>query len=79
MKLKVLKDEGKKMIEFCQNKEVSETDLRYRKNRDILWVSSETRKIYLKEQKNCLVLYFNAYKEMVEYISKMLEKGYAVG
>lgn len=67
------------MKEFCQNKEITEIALRYRKNRDILWVSSETREIYLKEQKNCLVLYFNAYKEMVEYISKMLEKGYAVG
>lgn len=67
------------MKEFCQNGKVSEMDLRFRRNRDILWVSPETRRIYLKEQKNCLILYFNAYREMVDYISKMLDKGYAVG
>lgn len=66
------------MERFCQDREVTERVLCYRRNRDILWVSPETRKIYMKEQKGCLALYFDAYKEMLEYISKMRGKGFVV-
>lgn len=53
--------------------------LQMRRNRDFLWVSPKDKRIYLKEEKSCLILYFTAYQEMLEYIQLMTEKGYAVG
>lgn len=58
---------------------IDEYSLRMRRNRDFLWISSEKKQIYLKEQESCLILYFAVYKEMLEYIKRMIEKGYAVG
>ncbi len=57
---------------------MDEKGLIYRKDRDFLWVSSETKRIYLNEQENCLVLYFIVHKEMLSYIDKMLSKGYRI-
>lgn len=53
---------------------IDEYNLRMRRNRDFLWISSEKKKIYLKEQESCLILYFTVYKEMLEYIENARER-----
>ncbi len=57
---------------------IRETELKFRKNREFLWVSPEKRTIYLQEEKSCLLLYFPIYQEMMDYIRKMLQKEYTV-
>ena len=58
---------------------IHETELKFRKNREFLWVSPEKRTIYLQEEPSCLLLYFPIYQEMMGYIRKMLQKEYTVG
>lgn len=52
--------------------------LRMRKHRDFLWISLKEKRIYLHEQKSCLLLYFTSCEDMENYIEKLLEKDYIV-
>lgn len=58
---------------------VNKNSLQMRRNRDFLWVSLNDKRIYLKEQKSCLMLYFQVFKEMQEYIEIMMKRGYTIG
>ncbi len=57
---------------------LNEIDLRMRKNNDFLWISSEAKKIYLKEHTSCLLLHFSKTEDMMEYIQELIKKGYVV-
>lgn len=52
--------------------------LRMRRYREFLWVSLAEKRIYLQEQKFCLLLYFLSYEDMENYIEMLIEKGYIV-
>ena len=52
--------------------------LRMRKYRDYLWISLKEKRIYLQEQKFCLLLYFLSYEDMKSYIETLIEKGYVL-
>ncbi len=58
---------------------VDETDLKMRRNREFLWISSKQKRIYLKEQESCLALYFSVFDDMLQYIRQMVERGYVIG
>lgn len=49
--------------------------LRMRRYRDYLWGSLEEKKIYLCEQKTCLLLYFISYGDMEDYYRKNAKEG----
>lgn len=57
---------------------VSRQRLRMRRYRDYLWVSLSEKRIYLQEQKFCLLLYFLSYEDMESYIKSLIKKGYVV-
>lgn len=52
--------------------------LRMRRYREFLWVSLAEKRIYLQDQKCCLLLYFLSYEDMENYIKTMTEKGYVI-
>lgn len=52
--------------------------LRMRKHRDFLWISLVEKRIYLREQKFCLLLFFLSYEDMKNYIETLTKKGYVV-
>ena len=58
---------------------VDETDLKMRRNREFLWISSKQKRIYLKEQESCLALYFSVFDDILQYIRQMVERGYVIG
>lgn len=58
---------------------VDETDLKMRRNREFLWISAKQKRIYLKEQESCLALYFSVFDDMLQYIRRMVERGYVIG
>lgn len=59
--------------------EMDERKLKFRWNKEILWVSLQSKTIYLQEHPACLLLYFALYDDMLEYIITMQEKGYVIG
>ena len=59
--------------------QVVESNLRMRRNREFLWVSRESKTIYLKAHESCLTLYFPVYEDLFVYMTKMIKKGYVVG